>query len=269
MKKIVLLLTIALLSITSLFAQDVDPFSKSSCYVEIYNGKNILGNASGFFFHTKTKYYFITNNHVVGGDFAKNEYKALHKHNIPADSVANLLKVRLYNSSLNSTFFIELPLLSNNKNNYMIFNDGNGNPMDIVAIPIITALSIQLSNTRVLSTRYMNSNLFLLPATDLFVVGFPYDWGKTNAYPVWKKGSIASEADNKGFWIDATTRSGMSGSPVYFRSNAYIDKLGNTKAFSSLDTFLVGIYSAQSYIAELGVVWNLSSVISQLNTLDQ
>src|SRR5690242_7246944 len=63
----------------------------------------------------------------------------------------------------------------------------------------------------------------------LFVIGYPQN--TENFYPIWKSGTIASEPNLMPlgipfFYIDATTRKGMSGSPVVFRDNKISDPKG-------------------------------------------
>jgi hypothetical protein len=270
MKKLALLLILIFFSINS-YSQDAAPLSKVSCYVEIYHGTKILANATGFFFSTTTKTYFITNNHVVGDKFFKDEYLQLHHHAAPADSIPNKLIVRVYGYGINRTFNITFPI---NQSYIKFYNDvTKNNLMDVVAIPVNDAIKIQLNNTVALSAQDINSDLVLAPSTELFIVGFPYDFARFGVYPIWKRGTIASEpnmrdVNNSEFWIDATTRGGMSGSPVFFRGSSYATKASPNTITSQIKTFLVGIYSAQNYKIEIGVVWDLHNVIEELNKLN-
>lgn len=279
MKKLIffLLLIISLKSFSQTSNSSVDTYSKISCYVDIFHENKLLGNATGFFFTTKTKVYFITNNHVVGGKFYKDEYLRDHKHVVPLDSIPNKIKIKVYGARLNQSFFITVPLINNHDTAYIKFNNAtykNDDLMDVVAIPINDAIKLQIKNTVVLRPQDINPNIVMSPSTELFIVGFPYDYGKFNTYPIWKRGTIASEPNLKSinvnnFWIDATTRMGMSGSPVYFRGSIYATKESPTTIDGKINTFLIGIYSAQNYFEELGVVWDLSKVVDELNKLDQ
>ena len=56
-----------------------------------------------------------------------------------------------------------------------------------------------------------------------YILGFPRGLKPVGNFPIWKRGSIASEPrwrarDERCFWIDAATREGMSGSPVVARA---------------------------------------------------
>ncbi len=276
--KVLLFLTaVNFLFIPKSFAQardsTVDMASRISCYVQIYTGNKRLGNATGFFFTTGHKLYFITNNHVVGGKFFVEEYKRLTRHNPPQDSIPDKLSIRVYGKALNDTINIDLPIRANGRPTYLTFQNSvtTDDLMDIVAIPVSQNL---ISPDRIdviyLSPQDVQPGLLLAPSTDLFIVGFPFDFARYNVYPLWKRATIASEAtlvNSNKFYVDATARPGMSGSPVYFRGTSYM--VNGSQYINGLTTFFVGVYSAQYPSAEIGVVWKFSKVIDELKKLDQ
>jgi hypothetical protein len=229
-----------------------------------------LKNATCFFIRVNSQRYLITNNHVAGLEYFVDEYKRLHKDTLPSnDSIPDNLKVRMYDSIVGSFHFMNVPLFDvNNKPLYRKFYDNNNQAslLDVIAIPID---SVTFANFPVvLSSSQINTKLLLYPACELFVVGFPYDWGNKNLYPIWKKGTIASEPNfmdigQSRFFIDATTRSGMSGSPVFFRGGNYMEK-PSSNVTGGLKTFLVGIYSAQIYNSELGLVTRMDKIFKDL-----
>jgi hypothetical protein len=201
----------------------IDPFSRSSCLIVGYRNSKPLLNATGFFLKIGYKTYLITNNHVVGGEFAQNEYKKNHPgKSAPIDSLPDRLSVRVYGTNLNAPFFITIPL-KNKDTTYIKFwanETKKAGLMDIVAVPITDANVIQLNGTKVLLETDINYDLILNPATDLYIVGFPGDYASNNIYPLWKRGTVASEPNLMSlnifdFYVDATTRKGMSGSPVF------------------------------------------------------
>ncbi|MCH8223614.1 MAG: trypsin-like peptidase domain-containing protein, partial [Chloroflexi bacterium] len=65
--------------------------------------------------------------------------------------------------------------------------------------------------------------------SDLFIVGFPFGFGAGDYFPIWKRGTIASEPlfEPDGlprFYIDSSTKPGMSGAPVFAtESRDYFD----------------------------------------------
>jgi hypothetical protein len=252
----------------------VDMASRVSCYVQTYNGNKRLWNATGFFFSTKTKLYFITNNHVVGDRFFIDEYRQIQKRDPAPDLIPDKLSIRVYGKALNDTINFDLPIRVNNKPIYLTFKNSatQNDLMDIVAIPVSqNEVSSDKIDIIYLSQQNVEPGLLLVPSTELFIVGFPFDFARYNVYPLWKKATIASEptlVNSNKFYIDATARGGMSGSPVYFRGSTYttnhIQHMG-----VGLTTFLIGVYSAQNIGAEIGVVWKLSKVIDELIKSDQ
>jgi hypothetical protein len=116
--------------------------------------------------------------------------------------------------------------------------------------------------------------VMLRPSLDVFVLGFPRGMTGGANFPVWKRGSIASEPDIDidglpKIFIDTATREGMSGSPVYlYQTGRWIseekDQLGNHKAVLGEGRRFIGVYSgrvgADSFQAQLGIVWKASVV---------
>ncbi|WP_461449880.1 trypsin-like peptidase domain-containing protein [Mucilaginibacter sp.] len=278
MKKIIFIFccTISNIAYSQNVKSNIDQLSLSSCYTIATNGTKELWNASGFFIIVKDKVYFITNNHVVGDDFAKTEYIRDHHHSLPVDSIPDKLKIRVYSGKINSTFNVELPLINRNKVLYIKFWEDSPNnlkPMDVVAIPVDDVTKIQLNNTIEFQSKDINEDLKLAPSGELFIIGFPFNYGQYNAYPIFKRGTIATEPNleiinNYSFNIDATTRSGMSGSPVVFEGNLYNTKSGTALSAGSGAIFLVGIYSAQNYYMEIGTVWKMDIIFKKLEEIN-
>jgi hypothetical protein len=100
-------------------------------------------------------------------------------------------------------------------------------------------------------------------------LGYPFG-NAPPAFPVWKRGSIASEPDlvqmTTGYYlVDTASRPGMSGAPVILRdwTNNYVD--GSVRAFNDRPaTNLLGVYSgrmrAASDEAQIGLVWHTSFI---------
>lgn len=102
---------------------------------------------------------------------------------------------------------------------------------------------------------------------DVFVIGFPLrpDASWPLPLPIWKRGSIATEPDvpfrkKSSFLVDSTTKDGMSGSPVVFRSLMAPMGDGNTTFSTQPVTKFLGVYSGRELSTnnsdtQLGVVW--------------
>jgi hypothetical protein len=82
---------------------------------------------------------------------------------------------------------------------------------------------------------------------EVFILGYPFG-ASPPAFPVWKRGTIASEPDlarlTQGYYlVDTASRPGMSGAPVILRSwtNDFIE--GGMRALSDNPaTNLIGLF---------------------------
>ena len=111
-------------------------------------------------------------------------------------------------------------------------------------------------------------------AMDVFIVGFPLGLTYQDVFPVWKRGSVATEPQLSinnlpVFLVDSTTRQGMSGSPVYLRTfGQCIHENGNVETTNGPTSRFVGVYSGRygaddEEAAQLGRVWH-QEVINEI-----
>jgi hypothetical protein len=105
------------------------------------------------------------------------------------------------------------------------------------------------------------------PGMQVCVIGFPLGLRENVFFPIWKTGHIASDPDipHKGlpaFLIDATTREGMSGSPVVVRpTGTYMTRDRIQVLGSPGVTRLLGVYAGRVHeLAEVGRVWRPSAI---------
>ncbi|WP_313002785.1 trypsin-like peptidase domain-containing protein [Chryseobacterium gleum] len=82
------------------------------------------------------------------------------------------------------------------------------------------------------------------------IIGFPKGISTAGKLPIWKTGHIASEIevdhDNKPqFLIDASTRKGMSGSPVYCVKSGVIQMDGRMMGGPGIAVNFLGIYAGR------------------------
>jgi len=158
-------------------------------------------------------------------------------------------------------------------------NDAAGNPrwlehptgrkVDVAAVPV-TANSEEVKFNP-LSLDLANTNLFAGVGEPVSIIGYPFGLTGGALLPIWKTGHIASEPDVDYedlpvFLVDATTREGMSGSPVVrrfggfgYRNRAGFEMIGSTTmsaGHSGLTRFM-GVYASRldPDTAEIGMVW--------------
>ena len=114
-----------------------------------------------------------------------------------------------------------------------------------------------------------HTDIGLSPSSDVSIVGYPNGQTATGKFPLWKTGHIATdfEADyfsSPSFLIDATTKQGMSGSPVYARrAGSYQTSNGDLVMITGIATKFLGIYSGRipeedGMDSSIGIVWKAS-----------
>jgi hypothetical protein len=140
--------------------------------------------------------------------------------------------------------------------------------IDIVAIPL--ELGDQHRHVALHPVNELaNARLAILIGMEVFILGYPFG-AAPPAFPVWKRGSIASEPDlvtmTSGYYlIDTASRPGMSGAPVILRSwtNHTVDPDMMAISDRPLNRF-IGVYSGRiddkSDEAQIGMVWHESFI---------
>ncbi|MCF7917164.1 MAG: serine protease [Candidatus Omnitrophica bacterium] len=233
---------------------NIDTLSVASLYLIVKNGESFLGTATGFIVKHDDTNYLITNWHVLSGrNPGTNEVihstgaaprEVLIWHHGETLGQWKLKSEQLYNES-GEKRWIEHDL---------------GRNIDIVALPLknlpndVKIYPFDLS--------LVNSNIQTEMAMTVSIIGFPHGLAAGGRFPIWKTGHIASEPrlDFEGkpvFLIDATTRAGMSGSPVIIRSKGtYRNRKGDRVISSGFITRFLGVYSGRlSGDTEIGYVW--------------
>lgn len=245
------------------------PLSVASFYVETFfedkdEGINTgLSTATAFAYKYRDKKYLVTNYHVAYGRNAIT--------NQPLDSnggIPNKMLIYHYEPSRINSMILQYELTYSNENNpfrYMII-DGKIADVAICELPenFVGTCINEVEN--IYGEPSVEENIQLEITESLYVLGYPR--GIHVLYtPVWKRSSVATEpnidVDNMPcFYIDSTTREGMSGAPVvyYSKSGAYSTPefplaIANRPIYK-----FVGIYAGrdqggEDHIAQLGRVW--------------
>ena len=139
---------------------------------------------------------------------------------------------------------------------------------DVVALPLPEGFDPAIAVP-------FTSPAFRIAAPDpVMVVGYPLGLnGGAPGYGVWVQGTIASryEIDHGGlprFMIDSRTRSGLSGSPVFFYPNGRSVRLqdGSSTSADRRSFRLLGVYSGRvDPEADLGWVWRAEFIEALVN----
>jgi len=240
----------------------VDPLSVTSLYLELVVRDRDIGKATGFVVHWKQQPYLITNWHVLSGRHPEtNEVQS------PTGAVPDVVRIRHHSQRLGNWVVRSDPLVDKQANPRWIEHP-KGSQIDVVALPL---RSVE-ADVRLHPFDLSLADVDLIPvvAMPVSIIGFPLGLAATPAFPIWKTGHIASDPDldytgKPAFLIDATTRGGMSGSPVVIR------RIGGSAAIvmkRTPSTRFLGIYSGRIHVdSEIGIVWRpsvITDILSQV-----
>ncbi len=242
----------------------IDYFSLVPVPIILSFNSNEISRATGFFYSRENQNYLVTNWHVLSGRNAETGLSLDSKNlcipnQIEFEVNGNPIGVKLTSG--------KIPLLHDDNTNW--FQHPQGQKIDLACLPIDLPESVVLY--------YPTSNNAAEPLThevgnDCFVVGFPLTHEATKNTVVWKRATIATEFELNFnslpcFLVDATTSSGMSGSPVFFRRSGSVRYASGSMGFipNGSATEFVGVYSGR-YVnpgakeLSLGYVWKRSLI---------
>jgi hypothetical protein len=232
----------------------IDPLSASSLKIEAVTITGItLSTATGFVITHNNQYFLVTNWHVVSGrntftnqvmhsSIATPELLHVYCHSALGLGNWNVVRIHLYKKS-GAQNWLEHPF---------------GRSVDIVLIKLHPADDLQLYS---LNLNLSETDIVPTPAMSVSIIGYPYGLSTEGLWPIWKTGHIASdpELDYNGhpaFLIDATTRGGMSGSPVIIRMSSGYNNSAGTHVIGEYKTKFLGVYSGRIHEdLEIGLVW--------------
>ena len=241
----------------------IDPLSCTSLYLKLYVNGIQLSTATGFLVNRDERNFLISNWHVFSGRDA-NTGKPLSKTTaaLPDEvRIAHHVKGKL------GTWKFVGERLYNKDGSARWLEHPRGKDVDVAAI--------ELSNTKSfcelfpLDLSLAETDVVTYPGMPVSIIGFPFGLRPHAFFPIWKTGHIASDPDlsyegRPAFLIDATTREGMSGSPVVARLFGSHINSRNIQVVTGVITKFLGVYASRiRNDAEIGCVWR-PSVINEL-----
>ncbi|QIP14771.1 trypsin-like peptidase domain-containing protein [Spirosoma aureum] len=256
--KLYLLVIASTLLLRISFAQIIiRPETVKSLLLVSFKDTTEVGRGTGFVIKSKTRFYLITNWHVVTNKDPKT------KNWIDKEKAKQIEPNKLaiiHNGKNLGDHVIKWEALTDSKGlkQFKEYNLGAG-MVDVIALP----LKDTIPDLTIYTVDYhpLPDSVYLSPTERLFVVGFPLGITSNSSFPIWKSGLIASEPDldQEGkpiIWIDGVGYPGMSGSPVYFLTDKLIYKKGGS--FNSVGppiTYFIGVYSHIYPSIGLGALW--------------
>lgn len=234
-----------------------------------------LGYATCFFYRRGDRTYLVTNWHVVSGRHPETGLVLHSMGAIPDCLILRVPEVSVRDGArLRASRDRVLPLYETTGDHKRVprwfEHPTHGSRVDVVAIPLdISDSAIVPAN----DASHQLDDFRLAPSLDVFILGFPRGISGRVATPIWKRGTIATETDldHDGmpmYLVDAATREGMSGAPVYAQiSGFWMPSGAATGAEARLDRgrMLAGIYASRIHAedelkAQLGIVWKVRAI---------
>ena len=239
----------------------IDQFTLTAIPLEQYFNDTYLGHATGFLWKIENQSYLVTNWHVVTAqDFFTREN--LHDHG----GRPNMLRARFQIPGTWEKQQYDIHIRDKEDNPLWLIHPGTR--VDIAVLPFTPnePVIIGLYPLNVLA----NAELYIAIGMDVFILGFPFKIAPP-AFPIWKRGSIASEPDlarltNGYMHVDTASRPGMSGAPVIHRSWwRHVTRPGAEVFDGAARTRFLGVYSGRVPVdhpheAQIGLVWHASYI---------
>ena len=222
---------------------------------------NSLYTGTAFLYKFVDKYYLITNWHIVTGLKPKDKTPISNHGGIPDIMIIPFL---ISTNPIKYAYY-PLDLYENNKADWFI-HPIHREQIDVVAIELEFEDGFEGIIKPINDYKFDTFDAEI--GDDVFVLGYPYTITGGGNFPVWKKGSVATEPDidYENFpklYIDTASRPGMSGSPVICRRigihGTVNGKITGSTTIGEIRNF-IGIYSGRligdtDFDAQLGIVW--------------
>jgi Trypsin-like peptidase domain len=245
-------------------------FSYVPVQIQMRYGETELSIGTGFFYLFEGESYFVTNWHNVTGRNSSTS-KPLSSTGALPDNIV------IYAPHYEETQDNKIVAIRWNGKIITLYEDQDKTDTIWLEHPQyqqqVDVVVVQLSGIEETAIKAANDSslklddLDLMPGLDVFILGFPRGLSGGGRFPLWKRGSIASEPDVDidglpKLFVDTATREGMSGSPVYARETGMWAPEG--KKFPHEAVFgtgyrFIGIYSGRvgddPFQAQLGIVW--------------
>lgn len=241
----------------------LDQFTLTTVPLEQYFDDTPLGQGTGFMWKLRDQYYLVTNWHVLAMcDF-------FTRANLRKDAGRPNILRTLFNIRSGSFDKQRWDITIRDADDRPLWLVHPGRRADIAVLPLPfrpEELIIALYPLNILA----NAALRIEIGMEVFILGYPFKI-EPPAYPVWKRGSIASEPQlarltTDYMLVDTASRPGMSGAPVIRRSwtNHMVDPGVVALVDTPLNKF-IGVYSGRvptdhPHEAQIGLVWDGSLI---------
>lgn len=243
----------------------IDPLSVVPLFIESSAGDQALGSGTGFVVEKGPKRYLVTNWHVLSARNPVTGEPLSSTGEVP-DRVGIWYHVK---TKLGSWHRVYEGLTDSNGVNRWL-EHSKGCQVDVVLLEVADVPDVEIYS---LDLSLADTDLIISPSEPVSIVGYPFGLASSGKFPIWKTGHVASDIDldydgQPVFIIDATTKPGMSGSPVFAR------RIGMHRTSSSMNmggeaTRFLGVYSGRIHDqADIGMVWRAEVVRTMIDAAD-
>lgn len=244
----------------------IDILSYTSFYVETYKDDKMLNYGTAFCYKTEKDLFLVSNSHIMSGKSTKLDDNGVRQPVLKNGALPNKIKFTItawkdesgsiitnYN---NKTFIMNL---SNDDDTPKYVETTYKDEIIDIALLKINKTFVNEIDDKIYYPLAVNDDIFdqlnpkyiLHPSSEIFVIGFPFGKLEEDLYGIWKRATIASDLrrDSYKYLIDTSTRSGMSGSPIFkieFDRNMGLYK--GTKKLDKEPTYrlcFIGVYSGR------------------------
>jgi len=234
-------------------------------FLEPMFGNSVISVATGFCWQSERGLYLISNYHVFSGLHPETDQPLSHHGTTP-----ETVRVHFHAPErLGRWKSLDLPLFDPQQRPLWLEHADHGHRVDLAALAL---KDTERTSAFPLNT-YQFDDVPIEVGQDVFIIGFPRGLTGNGRFPIWKRGSIASDPEIPldglpKLLVDAATREGMSGSPVIAQFTGVRmknpgqlegdDWIGTGRAF-------LGVYSGRipspcQIEAQLGFVWTANAV---------
>lgn len=243
----------------------VDPLNYCVVRIQAMFDDTVISEATGFYYggtvDGKPNLWLVTNWHVLSGRNASDTNIILHSKS----ALPNRLRFQLPSSrddkgrEESSRLFLheQFAEIYNKQGEALWYQHQEKNLVDIAVLNLGTDFEGTL--VQGINNLAMQNDMAIEIGNNVFILGYPLGFSHFFNTPIWKQGVIASEPhaetlESKGkIMIDATTRTGMSGSPVIMRSKThYLSESGEIKECPNATRF-IGVYASRPAFANAGI----------------
>lgn len=227
----------------------VDFLSKTSLLIEQYFNETKLGVATGFVIEKEGNLYLAMNWHVATGKNPNTGENLSVTGGLPnALVIWHYVKSTSPNSLEWTSVRVQLYKNDGEDIHKKWIEHPKGQRVDVVLLPLEDTGHVQI-NTFNLDLAF--TDMLPAPAMPVSIIGFPFGRTAGGVLPIWVTGFIASEPyvdidEMPLFYVNASGRSGLSGSPVVLRpSGGYHTTEGHFILSGGYQTKFMGIYSGR------------------------